>query len=593
MSLYSDHVNSLTPLAYWRLGDAIGSTIAVDEIDTYNGTYVNTPTLESTSLVVDDLDTSATFNGVNQYGYVLNQAFNISTYSVSAIIQVSTYPNSSRTITKVSNAIDSTTQDKTLFIDSTGHISFYTFDGAGKYSLSPNPIPLNEPIHIVATIGATTNSLYINGKLVDTIASSGSYASFATANQFIGGHGANSILYFDGIVDEVCVFNTELTLDNAKDLYVYGLALSVPTNYEEKVKSLVPMSYHRFAESSGLVAIDDIGDHVGAYNIAPTFQQTGALLDDSLDPCILLDTESMSIADHAEYNISNSFTISLFVKTLGAITGTYDVLWMKGNSGSWTTGCGLIRTTDGGVNVVRFWVGNWQTQTVQFLDSLITDGQWHNIVVSYNSTTDLISLYLDSILQDTSTTAVLNISSVIYTFKDPALSSQFNGYYDELIYFNEDLTQTEIADLYTYATTVYVPPESVPLGELIGLTGSYNEWTKLQSINFILRDPKVMFAVRSRYKETLTDKIQTRLFIRPSLPNDYISSISGTTYVRNVPTKCIVYVYTKDMNLVDVFLSNEDGTYETSSVDLSNDYHIVAKSLTDECPGISGKISPI
>lgn len=87
--------------------------------------------------------------------------------------------------------------------------------------------------------------------------------------------------------------------------------------------------------------------------------------------------------------------------------------------------------------------------------------------------------------------------------------------------------------------------------------------------------------------------IQTRLFVRPSLPNDYNSSISGTTYVRSIPKKCIVYVYTKDMNLVDVFLSNEDGTYETSSVDASNEYHVVVKSLTDECPQISGLITPV
>lgn len=53
MSAYSDAVNALGPVAYWRLGEASGVT-AYDETTNHDGTYINTPTLGENSLIVSD-----------------------------------------------------------------------------------------------------------------------------------------------------------------------------------------------------------------------------------------------------------------------------------------------------------------------------------------------------------------------------------------------------------------------------------------------------------------------------------------------------------------------------------------------------------
>lgn len=53
-----------SPVAYWRLGEASGTT-AADEMATYAGTYVGSPTLGVGGVI--PVNTAATFNGSTQY----------------------------------------------------------------------------------------------------------------------------------------------------------------------------------------------------------------------------------------------------------------------------------------------------------------------------------------------------------------------------------------------------------------------------------------------------------------------------------------------------------------------------------------------
>ena len=62
---YADVVNSLNPVAYWRLGESSG-TVAVDETGNYNGTYVGSPTLGVDGLLLGDTNTAVSFDGVDQ-----------------------------------------------------------------------------------------------------------------------------------------------------------------------------------------------------------------------------------------------------------------------------------------------------------------------------------------------------------------------------------------------------------------------------------------------------------------------------------------------------------------------------------------------
>lgn len=59
---YADVVRNMPGLiGYWRLGDRLG-TVARDELNAKNGTYVGSPTLGSAGLLTGDGDAAVTFN---------------------------------------------------------------------------------------------------------------------------------------------------------------------------------------------------------------------------------------------------------------------------------------------------------------------------------------------------------------------------------------------------------------------------------------------------------------------------------------------------------------------------------------------------
>jgi hypothetical protein len=68
MAAYRAAVLALTPVpvAYWRLGEASG-TVAADEMEANDGTYVNAPTLGVAGALAGDVDTAVTLNGTTQH----------------------------------------------------------------------------------------------------------------------------------------------------------------------------------------------------------------------------------------------------------------------------------------------------------------------------------------------------------------------------------------------------------------------------------------------------------------------------------------------------------------------------------------------
>lgn len=61
---YAQRVMALNPAAYWRMGEA-GGTTASDEKNLRPGTYVGSPQLNQTGALFRDPDPAATFNGTN------------------------------------------------------------------------------------------------------------------------------------------------------------------------------------------------------------------------------------------------------------------------------------------------------------------------------------------------------------------------------------------------------------------------------------------------------------------------------------------------------------------------------------------------
>lgn len=271
-------VNQLSPIAYYRLGESSG-IVADDETGTYPATYVNTPILGATGLMVDDveLNTSVDFTPIGSYLITDTQSSNLAlnNVSISATIKISSFPTTQSCLVSFSrDGIDSTLRDKTLELNTNGTISFYTFDGSQKRTTS-SPITLNQSTHICGTISDTTNSLYIDGVLVDSTISSGSeqYNSYIIIAGSVGTVGQYT--RYNGIIDEVSIFDYALSV---YDIYLISNSTKHKTLlYKDAVTSLNPTTYYRFNELVGTVAIDETGNYDGAYINSPTLDDDGLL----------------------------------------------------------------------------------------------------------------------------------------------------------------------------------------------------------------------------------------------------------------------------------------------------------------------------
>ena len=77
---YAQEVLADNPVAYWRLGEASGTT-AVDETGSHDGTYSGV-TLGATGLLAGDTDTAVEFNNSTDYIEVADHAdFEVSTFT--------------------------------------------------------------------------------------------------------------------------------------------------------------------------------------------------------------------------------------------------------------------------------------------------------------------------------------------------------------------------------------------------------------------------------------------------------------------------------------------------------------------------------
>jgi surface protein len=79
-------------------------------------------------------------------------------------------------------------------------------------------IPENEWVHIAATYDGSVAYIYINGVL-SANSSSGLEYDFASGDLFIGKQGTNNLEYFDGLIDDVRIYDITLSANEIANLY--------------------------------------------------------------------------------------------------------------------------------------------------------------------------------------------------------------------------------------------------------------------------------------------------------------------------------------------------------------------------------------
>lgn len=217
--------------AYWKLDEIAGN--ALDPVNSYDGTLINSPTQNSTgkvgtAYVFDRTSLESTDHGTIVGNVLLNDL------TISVWVYVSVLPS---TPGKKYGVFGNWGGEKPYFhlqLYQTDRVWFtHNFTGANIETTSNSAINVSTWYHIVIRMDRDgTTSMYVNNVLQTSThdISGDSGTSITNSNTFSIGKIGNALAdrYFDGTIDEVGLWYRLLTPDEITLLYNSGNGITYP-----------------------------------------------------------------------------------------------------------------------------------------------------------------------------------------------------------------------------------------------------------------------------------------------------------------------------------------------------------------------------
>ena len=240
-SVYSEAVISDSPLIYWKLDEASG-TSAADSSGTGNtGTYGGAPGSITFGLpgLISGSQNSVNLSGSN-YIYSNTSFANPPYFTVEGWFSTT----GSGTLIEFSGSQGSTPDncDRIVFVDSYGNLNFYLYYNANYVIISTSNYAYNDGRrhHFAASVSSAGQSLYVDGTLMNSGIASGQqgYSGYWQA-------GYSSIFnnYYSGVLDEVAVYGTALSAARIQAHYLAGT---------ENCISRIPLSSNDWSHLAGV-----------------------------------------------------------------------------------------------------------------------------------------------------------------------------------------------------------------------------------------------------------------------------------------------------------------------------------------------------
>jgi hypothetical protein len=213
------------PHAYWRLGEARGAAVAVDEMGDHPASYVGPVKLGSPGAIAADSDTSMLLgepdngrgvNGGSEFDFV-----GLAPMTVEVWIRPDLADSAFRRIVTKEAGGNRPQQGWQLWLHENG-IGFGRFGGDNGDSVYAPPPLLGEYHHVVITFDGVDMSIYLNGAIFEITASDELLIDLQMPLMI----GASSDLYsgFVGSIDEVAIYEHALTPERVNAHYQAGLA---------------------------------------------------------------------------------------------------------------------------------------------------------------------------------------------------------------------------------------------------------------------------------------------------------------------------------------------------------------------------------
>ena len=346
--------------------------------------------------------------------------------------------------------------------------------------ISNNTHPFNLWVHYIVTYDGLRSgsgqglNLYQDGIKLTNVSRTGNFATGSaqtSANFSVGSLESTSDSFFNGNIDEVAVFNSELSASDITSIYNGG----VPND----ITSLSPLSWWRMGESASwngsnwtLTDQGSGGNNATSQNMIEAsrvtdvppnpFTNTLSTIFDGVDDAIVIGTTSLGI--------TSAISVSAWVKIPTTNTG-------GGGTNIQVIAC-EDTTSSGQRNWNMFWRGtgsnyfafvihhtNLSSSSVKSTGIIPNDGQWHNLVGTFDGTTNAngLKLYIDGNLNVQGTAGSTGINS--FTSSEPNIGRitnqnvwNFEGNIDEVAVWNSDQSAN--------ASTIYNGGEPNDLNDL-------------------------------------------------------------------------------------------------------------------------------
>ncbi len=420
------------PTGHWKLDETSG-TVAADSSGLGNdGIYTNGPSLNQPGIYGG----AANFDGTNDYVNLGNLDVAGSAITLAAWIKADSFTGSAnRIIAKADGADLSNNYWSLTAVDSGGNdylgILLKTDSGGTQFLPSiSSPLETGKWIHVAAVYNGSTLKLYKNGVEILSTAISGNLTSGPMVPVWIGGSPSNE-KYFDGLIDDVHIYNRALT--------------------DVEVASLYDLQGHwRLDENSGTAAADSSPQGLdGTYNGGPTLAVEGAYPGDVLTAVDFDGVDDHIDLPNMEVDYSYGFTAAFWVKPSQAPgTGEYyafidlangqavDEIWL-----GWINNVGfqLYMTDNADGSALKTIEDNTNLEV----------GKWVHLVATVDAAGNA-TLYRNGEVSKSGFYTSIP-TNVLRTQTNIAMSpwdDEFPGIMDDVRLYNRPLSATEVAELY-------------------------------------------------------------------------------------------------------------------------------------------------
>ncbi len=459
-TIYGDEVEADSPIAWWRLDDV--SNTAYDQIGTYHGTIVGTIVKNPLPLVAGGKG-CFDFNGSSYVNIDLAAAdvaaatsltiefwFRSTVTSMVAYGEavVSGHTGSSGNVFILRHGLNTTNTTSGV-----GRVSFSEYIGGETHrDAVATGLADGAPHHVVLTWTGTSIDFYIDGQFDSTHTVTGSWnstiAKLSIGQEWDGGTPSN---YFNGLVDEVAIYTTELSDTRILAHYNAGIAIA----YKDFIYTAQPIAYWKLDETSGTTAIDELGNYDLDYQNSPTLGAPaivnggGTAVDfDGSTHHALLTTADWRIAD-----TQGSFELWITPDAPG--TGWQTIIQSCDTATTnYVFNIGMVDVS----GLVSFQIRENGTDIINFYSTtaLTQDEQYHIVVTSDGST---IKMYINGVEETLSIQAGTNSGQWLddCTNRDnlafgalirTSTASYFDGTLDEVAYYDYPLSQAQVTAHY-------------------------------------------------------------------------------------------------------------------------------------------------